>query len=67
MREYINEEFEQGNTHVQKKKAWKAYEQDFGCEFCWDAKAKKPIEIYFFDKANNMRLSNYCPNCGRTL
>ena len=39
---------------------------DFGCPYCWDKKkdqSKPPL--YFFDAANNLRLCNFCPNCGR--
>lgn len=49
----------------QPQPAYRAHEQDFGCEFCWDSRAKRENEIYFFDKANNMRISIYCPYCGR--
>lgn len=45
--------------------SYRAHEQEFGCEFCWDNRTKKDIDIYFFDRANNMRLSSYCPYCGR--
>lgn len=51
----------------QQKPSYRANKQDFGCEFCWDAKKKQNFEIYFFDRANNMRLSAYCPNCGRSI
>ena len=39
--------------------------EDFGCFYCWDQKRKKEKELYFFDAANNMRLCEYCPKCGR--
>lgn len=39
--------------------------EEFGCFFCWNEKKKKEKERYYFDDANNLRLSNYCPNCGR--
>lgn len=42
-------------------------EQEFGCPYCFDNKAKKEIDIYFFDRANNMRLCSYCPACGRHM
>lgn len=35
------------------------------CTFCYDKKAKKEIPIWFMDKANNLRISFYCPYCGR--
>lgn len=38
---------------------------EFGCKFCWDSRQNKAKELFFLDKANNMRLCNYCPNCGR--
>ena len=51
----------------QQEPSWEAHPQDFGCQFCWDKRTKKDIEIYFFDKANNMRLCSFCPNCGRSF
>lgn len=41
------------------------YTEEFGCMYCWDKRKKKDKDIYFFDTANNMRISNYCPYCGR--
>ena len=41
------------------------YEEHFGCGFCWDKKKKKNKELFFIDNANNMRVCNYCPYCGR--
>ena len=41
------------------------YEEQFGCGFCWDKKKKKNKELFFIDNANNMRVCNYCPYCGR--
>lgn len=39
---------------------------DFGCKFCWDSRKQKDKEpLYFLDAANNMRVSTYCPYCGR--
>lgn len=35
------------------------------CDFCWDKRKKKDKELFFLDKANNMRLCLFCPNCGR--
>lgn len=49
----------------EQRPAYRANEQDFGCKFCWDNRTKKDIDIYFFDRASNMRLSKYCPYCGR--
>lgn len=46
---------------------YRANPQEFGCEFCWDNRAKKNIEIYFFDRANNMRICQFCPSCGRNI
>lgn len=40
-------------------------EEEFGCGFCWDRKRKKEKELFFLDAANNMRICNYCPFCGR--
>ena len=36
-----------------------------GCSYCWDDRKKKSKEIFYFDSANNMRVSEYCPACGR--
>lgn len=36
-----------------------------GCSYCWDSRKKKSKEIFYFDAANNMRTSEYCPACGR--
>ena len=42
------------------------YTNEIGCFYCYDNKKhKEKEELYFFDAANNMRLSKYCPNCGR--
>lgn len=38
---------------------------EFGCGFCWDKKRNKEKELFFLDRANNMRICTYCPNCGR--
>lgn len=35
------------------------------CDFCWDRKKKRSKELFFLDKANNLRLCSFCPNCGR--
>lgn len=40
-------------------------EVEFGCGFCWDKKKQKNKELFFLDAANNMRVCNYCPYCGR--
>lgn len=37
------------------------------CGFCYDNKHHANIDLYFFDRANNMRVCKYCPNCGRFL
>ena len=38
---------------------------EFGCGFCWDKKRNQEKELFFLDKANNMRICHYCPSCGR--
>ena len=43
----------------------KQVEIEFGCGFCWDKKKKRNKELFFLDTANNMRVCNYCPYCGR--
>lgn len=60
---YYEEEYEEKESVIHP--AYRANEQEFGCEFCWDNKKKKDFEIYFFDRANNMRICSYCPYCGR--
>ena len=40
-------------------------EEEFGCGFCWDKKKKRNKELFFLDAANNMRVCNFCPYCGR--
>ena len=62
MRDYSEEYYDEKPKQIP---SYRANKQDFGCEFCWDSRAKKNIEIYFFDRANNMRLCEYCPSCGR--
>lgn len=42
-------------------------EEEFGCGFCWDKKKRKNKELFFLDRANNMRVCEYCPYCGRPL
>lgn len=42
-----------------------ATETTEGCSYCWDDRKKKSKEIFYFDSANNMRVSEYCPACGR--
>ena len=41
-------------------------EEEYGCRFCWDKRKKKAKELFFLDAANNMRVCNYCPYCGRS-
>lgn len=40
-------------------------EQQLGCGFCKDRRTQQDIELYFLDRANNMRVCIYCPYCGR--
>ena len=37
-----------------------------GCFVCQDKRGKNQ-EVFYFDKANNMREANFCPNCGRKI
>ena len=37
-----------------------------GCFICQDKRGKNQ-EVFYFDKANNMREANFCPNCGRKI
>jgi hypothetical protein len=58
---YYNEEEEVNNTNEQKD-----FLEPMGCKFCWDDKKNKEKEpLMFFDPANNLRMSIYCPWCGR--
>ena len=41
--------------------------QEIECGYCWDSKKKKTKELFFLDRANNMRICIYCPSCGRKL
>lgn len=61
MKFYNEEEYKasQGTSQV------KITEEEFGCGFCWDKKKKRDKELFFLDAANNMRVCNYCPYCGR--
>lgn len=36
-----------------------------GCSYCWDDRKNREKEILYFDAANNMRVAEYCPACGR--
>lgn len=56
--EFYKEEVEQNNAPI---------EEIFGCGFCWDKRKHQTKELFFLDKANNMRVCSYCPNCGRAL
>ena len=38
---------------------------EFGCGFCWDKRKQRDKELFFLDAANNLRICNYCPSCGR--
>lgn len=41
-------------------------EQLIGCFYCYDnkhEKEKKPL--WFMDAANNLKICDYCPKCGR--
>lgn len=40
-------------------------ESNSGCAYCWDEKRKKNKELFFLDSANNMRICECCPACGR--
>ena len=40
---------------------------EIGCGFCRDKRKNKDIDLYFIDRANNMRPCAYCPSCGRKL
>lgn len=40
-------------------------EEECFCDYCWDKKKKQNKELFFLDKANNLRICFFCPNCGR--
>lgn len=42
-------------------------EEEINCGFCYDNKRHANIDLYFLDRANNMRVCKYCPYCGRAL
>ena len=40
--------------------------EEYGCFYCWDNRKKQEKQqLYFLDKANNLKLCDYCPKCGR--
>lgn len=42
------------------------YQSEIGCFYCYDNKKhKEKEELYFFDTANNLKVCEYCPKCGR--
>ena len=65
MKHYNYDEVEDYNERKPQLKSWRANEQEFGCPFCWDNRKKHNIELFFLDSANNMRICNFCPSCGR--
>lgn len=42
-------------------------EEIIECGYCWDKRKKRSFELFFLDRANNIRLCEYCPICGRKL
>ena len=58
MKYYEAEEQLQSKTQVTQS------EEEY-CDFCWDRKKKCDKELFFLDKANNLRICSFCPNCGR--
>lgn len=62
---YYDDDFYEEEKPI--KQAWRPTIQEIGCGYCYDNRTKKDIEIYFFDRANNMRICDYCPSCGRQL
>ena len=64
MKKYYSEQDfyeDEYNTNTQQQQE----EELFGCNFCWDSRKKKDKELFFLDQANNMRICNFCPYCGR--
>lgn len=46
--------------------AEQAYMGEIGCFYCYDNKKHMEKEVlYFFDAANNLKVCEYCPKCGR--
>ncbi len=62
---YENDDYVEVKMNVPKP-AYRANAQTFGCSFCWDSRKKQNIELFFLDKANNLRTCNFCPYCGRS-
>ena len=65
MKKYYSEQDfyeDEYNTNTQQQQQ---EEELFGCNFCWDSRKKKDKELFFLDQANNMRICNFCPYCGR--
>lgn len=62
MRKYYEDDYD---DYEEQQEQEMPVEDEYGCAFCWDKKKDKEIELYFFDRANNLRVSRFCPNCGR--
>lgn len=42
------------------------FSDEIGCFYCYDSKRGKEKErLYFFDAANNLKVCDFCPVCGR--
>ena len=64
---YTENDYDEFEQPRQLKPSFRANEQELGCMYCYDNRTKQNIELYFFDRANNMRVCGYCPFCGRKL
>lgn len=60
MRYYSEQEYYKSQQSSQEE-----FHEEIGCSYCWDKRKNKEKELFFLDNANNMRICNYCPSCGR--
>ena len=65
MRHYYDDDDDDESYYTPQEQISVIEEETFGCGFCWDKKKKKEKELFFLDAANNMRVCDYCPHCGR--
>lgn len=59
MKYYIEQEY------YENQESQEEIQEEYGCSYCWDRRKNKERELFFLDHANNMRICNYCPSCGR--
>ena len=59
---YYNEESYRASQETQSQEV---VTEEIGCGFCQNKKRNRDKELFFLDNANNMRVCNFCPYCGR--